>query len=117
GGAIAVATGDRILMMEHAIYSVISPEGCASILWRSAERAAEAAEALRLTAEDLAKLRVIDRIVAEPLGGAHREPKAAIAGLGDAVEAALHEVRSIDGSALRARRREKFLEMGKTGLS
>ncbi|MDA0703375.1 MAG: acetyl-CoA carboxylase carboxyltransferase subunit alpha [Proteobacteria bacterium] len=117
GGAIAVATGDRILMMEHAIYSVISPEGCASILWRSAERATEAADALRLTAEDLAKLGVIDGIVPEPLGGAHREPAAAIAGLGDAVEAALHEVRSLDGSVLRARRREKFLAMGKTGLS
>src|SRR5690242_5168951 len=89
GGAIALAAGNSVLMLEHAIYSVISPEGCASILWRSAEHAAEAAEALRLTAEDLRRLGIVDRIVAEPLGGAHRAPREAIAALGDAFEEAL----------------------------
>ena len=89
GGAIALAAGDTVLMLEHAIYSVISPEGCASILWRDAGQAQEAAEALRLTAQDLLRLGVIDRIVPEPLGGAHREPRAAIAALGDALDEAL----------------------------
>ena len=116
GGAIALATGDQVLMLEHAVYSVISPEGCASILWRSADQAQVAAEALRLTAEDLHKLGVIDEIVAEPLGGAHREPKAAIAALGEALDAALSRVAAVDGAALVARRREKFLAMGQKGL-
>ena len=89
GGAIALAAGNAVLMLEHAIYSVISPEGCASILWRDAAHAQDAAEALRLTAQDLLRLGVIDRIVPEPLGGAHREPKAAIAALGDALDEAL----------------------------
>ena len=117
GGAIALATGNTVLMMEHAIYSVISPEGCASILWRSADHAQTAAEAMRLTAQDLLKMGVIDTVVREPLGGAHREPKDAINALGDAIEEAMSEFRGIEGGALKARRREKFLEMGKKGLN
>jgi acetyl-CoA carboxylase carboxyl transferase subunit alpha len=116
GGAIAIAAANRVLMLEHAIYSVISPEGCASILWRSAEHAQTAADALKLTAQDLFKLGVIDRIVTEPLGGAHRDPQSAIDALGDALEASLVELDGQDGAALRARRREKFVEMGRKGL-
>ena len=116
GGAIALAAGNTVLMLEHAIYSVISPEGCASILWRSAEHAAEAAEALRLTAEDLQRLGIVDRIVGEPLGGAQRAPKAAVAQLGEAVDEALQPLLSVDGDALRLKRREKFLAMGGRGL-
>jgi len=116
GGAIALAAANVVLMLEHAIYSVISPEGCASILWRSAEQARQAAEALRLTAEDLLKLGAIDRIVPEPVGGAHRGPEQTYAGLGDALEEALRGLIGLEGGVLRARRREKFLEMGKKGL-
>ena len=116
GGAIALAGADRVLMMEHAVYSVISPEGCASILWRSGDAAKQAAEALRLTAQDLLKLKVIDRIIDEPLGGAHRQRDAAMDALGDAIAEALDEVIGIDGGTLRAMRREKYLEMGKTPL-
>ncbi len=116
GGAIALAAGNTVLMLEHAIYSVISPEGCASILWRSAEHAPEAAEALRLTAEDLQRLGIVDRVVAEPLGGAQRAPKEAIEQLGEAVEEALRPLLSIDGGTLRLQRREKFLAMGGHGL-
>ncbi|HTJ62676.1 MAG TPA: acetyl-CoA carboxylase carboxyltransferase subunit alpha [Alphaproteobacteria bacterium] len=112
GGAIALASGDRILMLEHAIYSVISPEGCASILWRDATQANLAAEALRLTAEDLLKLRIIDQIVPEPLGGAQRDKAATLQAVGVAVNAALLELAGIDGANLRAKRREKFLAMG-----
>jgi acetyl-CoA carboxylase carboxyl transferase subunit alpha len=112
GGAIALATGNAVLMLEHAIYSVISPEGCASILWRDAAHAQEAAEALRLTAQDLARLGVIDRIVPEPLGGAHHVPKEAIAQLGDALDVALRPLLGRDGDSLRAERRRKFLAMG-----
>jgi acetyl-CoA carboxylase carboxyl transferase subunit alpha len=111
GGAIALAAGNTVLMLEHAIYSVISVEGCSSILWRSAEHAAEAAQALRLTAEDLLRLGVIDRIVPEPLGGAHRLPKRAIEQLGEALDEALRPLLAVDGGTLRARRREKFLAM------
>ena len=117
GGAIAIAAANRVLMMEHAIYSVISPEGCASILWRSADQAQTAAEALRLTAQDLLRLKVIDAIVPEPMGGAHREPAKAISALGEAISASLRELQGVDGNTLRARRREKFLEMGRNGLS
>ena len=117
GGAIALATGNRVLMLEHAVYSVISPEGCASILWRSAEMAKDAAEALKLTAEDLLKLGVIDEIVPEPLGGAHRDRPKMIASLGDAIETALTELSRQDGARLRAERREKYLNMGKKGLN
>ncbi len=116
GGAIALAAGDRVLMLEHAIYSVISPEGCASILWRSGEQAQAAAEALKLTAQDLLELGVIDGIVPEPLGGAHRDREAMLATLGDALEETIRGFDGIEGGVLRTRRREKFLEMGKTGL-
>ena len=117
GGAIALAAGNRVLMLEHAVYSVISPEGCASILWRSADQAREAAEALKLTAEDLLKLGVIDEIVIEPLGGAHRDPTRIVQAVGDAIEAALTELCRHDGARLRAERREKFLAMGRKGLN
>jgi acetyl-CoA carboxylase carboxyl transferase subunit alpha len=112
GGAIALATGNRVLMFEHAVYSVISPEGCASILWRTAERAPEAAEAMRVTAQDLAKLGLVDSIVPEPLGGAHRNPAEAIVSLGGALESALVELSGQGRDALRKGRREKFLAMG-----
>ncbi len=116
GGAIALATGDRILMLEHAIYSVISPEGCAAILWRSADQAQAAAEALKITAQDLLKLKVIDEIIEEPLGGAHRNHPQIIDRVGDAVERQIFALRRIDGGKLRANRREKFLAMGREGL-
>jgi acetyl-CoA carboxylase carboxyl transferase subunit alpha len=116
GGAIALAAGNSVLMLEHAIYSVISPEGCASILWRDAEHAQEAAEALRLTAQDLQRLAVVDRIVPEPLGGAHRAPKEAVGQLGEALEEALRPLVALDGGTLRLQRREKFLAMGDAGL-
>jgi acetyl-CoA carboxylase carboxyl transferase subunit alpha len=116
GGAVALATGNTVLMFEHAVYSVISPEGCASILWRDAKHAEEAAEALRLTAQDLLRLDVVDRIVAEPLGGAHRRPQAAIEALGVAIEAALEPLLALDAPALREQRREKFLAVGRQGL-
>ena len=117
GGAVAIATADRVLMLEHSVYSVISPEGCASILWRSAEEAKTAAEALKLTAQDLAGLSLIDGVVDEPLGGAHRDPGRTVLRVGDAIEAALSELSGVDGGTLRARRREKFLEMGRQGLA
>ena len=117
GGAIALATGNRVLMLEHAVYSVISPEGCASILWRDGTLAKEAAEALKMTAEDLLKLGVIDEIVPEPLGGGHRDRPKMIASLGDAIETALTELSRQDGARLRAERREKYLNMGKKGLN
>lgn len=113
GGAIALAAGDQVLMLEHAIYSVISPEGCASILWRDAGQAATAAEALRLTAEDLKALRLVDRVVPEPLGGAHREPSVTIAAVGEAVRDALAPLLQLDAATLLSRRRERFLAMGR----
>jgi len=113
GGAIALATGNRVLMFEHAVYSVISPEGCASILWRTADKAADAAEAMKVTAQDLAKLGLIDTIVPEPLGGAHRDPVAAITALGDAMAISLDDLAGLDAAALRQDRREKFLRMGR----
>jgi acetyl-CoA carboxylase carboxyl transferase subunit alpha len=116
GGAIALATGDAVLMLEHAVYSVISPEGCASILWRDAAQAEAAAEALRLTAQDLKQFGLIDRIIAEPLGGAHRAPEAMVAAVGAAIAAELDPLLSLDGATLKARRREKFLAMGREGL-
>ena len=116
GGAIALAAGNTVVMLEHAIYSVISPEGCASILWRSADHAAEAAEALRLTAQDLLRLGIVDRIVAEPLGGAHRAPGEAIEALGEALDEALRPLLGLDGRSLREARRQKFLSMGRRGL-
>jgi len=116
GGAIALAAGNTVLMLEHAIYSVISPEGCASILWRDGEHAQEAAEALRLTAQDLQKLGVVDRIVPEPLGGAQREPKEAVEQLGEALDEALRLLLPVDGIILRVQRREKYLAIGGRGL-
>lgn len=113
GGAVALAAGNRVLMMEHAVYSVISPEGCASILWRTADKAADAAEAMKVTAQDLLALGVIDTIVSEPLGGAHRDPALAIDTLGDAIQAALGELVGREAGELRRDRREKFLAMGR----
>jgi len=117
GGAIALAAGNTVLMFEHSIYSVISPEGCASILWRDAAQAPMAAEALRLTAQDLKKLGIIDEIIPEPMGGAHREPEIALAALGDAIALALTPLAGMSAEALKAKRREKFLAMGKAGLA
>jgi acetyl-CoA carboxylase carboxyl transferase subunit alpha len=117
GGAIAIAAGDHVIMLEHSIYSVISPEGCASILWRSAEKNQTAAEALRLTAQDLLQLGVVDEVVEEPLGGAHRDRDAAIDSLGDALEGQLKELLAVDGGTLHNRRREKFLNIGGQELS
>lgn len=117
GGAIALAAANTVLMLEHSVYSVISPEGCASILWREGDHAEEAAEALKLTAEDLKKLGVIDTIIAEPLGAAHRRPIDAIDAVGDALEAALDGLFGIDSAELRRLRREKFLHMGNGSLA
>jgi acetyl-CoA carboxylase carboxyl transferase subunit alpha len=116
GGAIALAAGDSVLMLEHSIYSVISPEGCAAILWKDAAQAPAAAEALKLTADDLKRLKLIDAVVAEPLGGAHRDPAATLASVGDAVQTALAPLLELDAATLRTRRREKFLEMGREAL-
>jgi acetyl-CoA carboxylase carboxyl transferase subunit alpha len=113
--AIALATGNRVVMFEHAIYSVISPEGCASILWRSSDHAREAAEALRITSDHMKELGVIDAIVAEPLGGAHRDQTAAIASLGDACFAQLRDLQDMDRDALIADRADKYLAMGDGG--
>jgi acetyl-CoA carboxylase carboxyl transferase subunit alpha len=113
GGAIALAAGDRVLMLEHSVYSVISPEGCASILWRDAAQAPVAAEALRLTATDLLGMGIVDAVVPEPLGGAHRMPAAAIAAVGAAVQDALAPLTALEPATLLARRREKFLVMGR----
>jgi len=116
GGAIALASANVVLMLEHSIYSVISPEGCASILWRDGSMNKEAAEALRLTAMDLDKLGVIDAIITEPLGGAHRDPAAAMKSVGDEINHQLSKLKDLDGGQLKTRRREKFLSMGKVGL-
>ena len=112
GGAIAIAAANRVLMFEHAVYSVISPEGCASILWRTADKAAEAAEAMKITASDLQALGVIDRIVPEPLGGAHRDPEAAIGSLKGAIIEELDGCASLGAKELVAQRRAKFLAIG-----
>ncbi len=117
GGAVAFATANRVAMLEHSVYSVISPEGCASILWKDAEKMREAAEALRLTAQDLLKLGVIDRIVPEPLGGAHRDAGASIDAVGASIREMLAELDGQDRDRLRADRRRKFLDMGSKGLA
>jgi acetyl-CoA carboxylase carboxyl transferase subunit alpha len=117
GGAIAIAAGDRVMMLEHAIYSVISPEGCASILWRSASHAADAAAALRLTAQDLLKLGVIDEIIMEPLGGAHRAPEQMITKVGEAIKRELAILGKISPDQLLKQRHEKYLNMGKESLT
>jgi len=116
GGAIAIGVANTVLMLEHAVYSVISPEGCASILWRSAEKASEAAEAQRITAQDLYKLGIIDGIIKEPIGGAHRHPESTIRAAGDALEQALITLSAHKGHKLVQMRRDKFLRMGKKGL-
>ncbi len=115
GGAVALAVADRVLMLEYSVYSVISPEGCAAILWRSGDQAPSAAEAMRLTAQDLRQLGVVDQIITEPIGGAHRNPAMAVEAVGDAVEAALEPLLALDGAELRHKRREKFLGMGHNG--
>ena len=112
GGAIALAAANRVLMMEHSVYAVISPEGCASILWRTAEKAADAAEAMRVTAADLKQLGVIDRIVPEPIGGAHRRPDEAISTLRGALSEELRELSNLSPREIRAERRAKFLAIG-----
>lgn len=117
GGAVAFASADRVAMLEHSVYSVISPEGCASILWKDAEKMREAAEALRLTAEDLSKLGIADRIISEPMGGAHRDPKVAIAAVGEAIEEMLKELSSSSRDKIIKARRAKFLAMGSKGLA
>ena len=117
GGAVAFATADRLAMLEHAIYSVISPEGCASILWKDAEKMREAAEALRLTAQDLQKLGVCDKVIKEPLGGAQRYKPATIDEVGRAIGQMLYQLGMIDRKALIAGRRRKYLDMGSKGLA
>ena len=117
GGAVAFATANRVAMLEHSIYSVISPEGCASILWKDAEKMREAAEALRLTAQDLQKLGVIDRIIKEPLGGAQRGRPETIEAVGKAIATMLGELAGIPREALVRDRRQKFLDMGSKGLA
>ena len=112
GGALGIAVADRILMMENAIYSVISPEGCAAILWRSRERAEDAAEALKLTASDLLGFGIVDEVVAEPEGGAHLSPKGAAEGLGDALDRNLRELEALEPEELVRQRREKYYDMG-----
>ncbi|MBB5686969.1 acetyl-CoA carboxylase carboxyltransferase subunit alpha [Sphingobium boeckii] len=112
GGAVALAAANRVLMFEHAVYAVISPEGCASILWRTADKAADAAEAMRITATDLQRLGVCDRIVPEPMGGAHRDPAAAIVSLGDALNAELDGLAGLSADELRRQRRQKYLSIG-----
>jgi len=117
GGALALATANRVLMLEHAIYSVASPEACASILWRSRDKAQEAAAAMKLTAQHLKKLGVIDRILEEPIGGAHREPKQMIEQVGVAVAEELTALEGLDRNILRDNRREKFLAIGRKEIA
>ena len=117
GGAIAIAAADRVLMLEHAIYSVISPEGCASILWRSPTHAGDAAEALRLTAQDLKELDVIDEIISEPLGGAHRQKEETLARLADAIEKHLNDLVGTEPTKLLKNRHDKYLAMGQKSLA
>jgi acetyl-CoA carboxylase carboxyl transferase subunit alpha len=117
GGAVAFATANRVAMLEHSIYSVISPEGCASILWKDAEKMREAAEALRLTAQDLKQLGVTDRIIPEPLGGAHRDWSATIEAVSAEISSMLEELSGKDAKALIKDRRQKFLDLGSKGLA
>ncbi|MCT4578968.1 acetyl-CoA carboxylase carboxyltransferase subunit alpha [Donghicola sp.] len=117
GGAVAFATADRVAMLEHSVYSVISPEGCASILWKDAEKMREAAEALRLTAQDLHKLGICDRIISEPMGGAHRDREHTLASVGRMLEQMLADVSGLSANELVAQRRKKFLDMGSKGLA
>jgi acetyl-CoA carboxylase carboxyl transferase subunit alpha len=112
GGAVALAAAERVLMFEHAVYSVISPEGCASILWRTGDKADVAADAMQITAQNLKKLGVIDRIIEEPVGGAHRDRTLAIASLSKAIAEEFAQLESYDREALRRLRREKFMQIG-----
>ena len=116
GGALAIASADRVYMLENSVYSVISPEACASIIWRSNTNAQDAAEAMKMSAADLKKLEVIDEVIPEPMGGAHRAPDEAIDAVGKVVASALDELSQLDADTLRLRRQEKFLAMGKKGL-
>ena len=113
GGAVAIAAANRVLMLEHSIYSVISPEGCASILWRSADKVKEATEALKLTAQDLKKFGVIDEVIPEPTGGAHRDPQLTIERVGNAIHRHLKDLMPLSGDQLKKERTEKFLAMGR----
>jgi acetyl-CoA carboxylase carboxyl transferase subunit alpha len=113
GGAVAIATANRVLMLEHAIYSVISPEGAASILWRDTTKAQDAATNMKITAADLTAFGIIDGIVTEPIGGAHRDPAAAIASTGEAIANALGELKGLDRETVRRQRRDKFLAIGR----
>lgn len=117
GGAVALATGNTVLMLEHAVYSVISPEGCASILWRSSDKAEEAATALKLTAQDLMRLKVVDEVVDEPLGGAHRNADKTIEAVGKAIERALDQFSQMSPEEILKQRRDKFLAMGTAGVA
>ena len=112
GGAVALASAERVLMLEHAVYSVISPEGCASILWRTAEKAPDAAEAMKVTAQHLERLGVIDRIVPEPIGGAHRDPAATARALGTAIGEELNQLAQMPSADLRRMREDRFLRIG-----
>ena len=114
GGAIAIATASRVLMLEHAIYSVISPEGAASILWRDTSKAQEAATGMKITAQDMIRFGVIDQVITEPIGGAHRDPAAAIAAAASAIVDAFSDLRDLDREAIRRQRREKFLAIGRS---
>lgn len=114
GGAVAIATADRVMMLEHSIYSVISPEGCASILWRDGKKAQDAAKAMKITAQDLKKLGVIDTIIKEPVGGAHRTPAEAMKKVGQTIDKALGELSELTSAELIKRRRRKFLDIGRT---
>lgn len=116
GGAVAFTAADRLAMLEHSVYSVISPEGCASILWKDAEKMREAAEALRLTAQDIHKLGVVDLVIPEPVGGAQRNREETMAAVGEAIEGMLAELDGQEGDALRKARRQKFLDMGSKAL-
>ncbi|RYE65636.1 MAG: acetyl-CoA carboxylase carboxyl transferase subunit alpha, partial [Rhizobiaceae bacterium] len=113
GGAIAIATGNRVYMLEHSIYSVISPEGAASILWRDSTRAREAATNMKITSDDLKGLGIIDEIIPEPIGGAHRDPETVIAATGKVIASALEELGKLSGIELRNQRRQKFLDIGR----
>lgn len=116
GGAVALAVGNKVLMMEHAVYSVISPEGCASILWRTNEKAEDAANALKITAQDLLKLQVVDEVIPEPIGGAHRDHEKTMKAVGKAIDNALLEFSTMSAEKIKEMRSEKFLNMGSVGL-
>ena len=116
GGAIALASANHVLMLEHSVYSVISPEGCASILWRDTNKAQDAAEAMKITADDMLRLGIIDTIIPEPIGGAHRDKAQAIKNLGDSIEEKLKTLISLDGNEIMKQRREKFMKIGNNFL-